>query len=436
MKARDRGRRLGSLLYNAGGPGAPGVVDVADGSWTAGEKARTRYDLVGLDPRGLGASAPISCSGKEPAQPEEPPRTVADAKKAFAGAREFARSCQRGSGKVLAHMDSASVARDLDVLRSVLGDDKLDYTGISYGTFFGQQYRKLFPDRAGRMVLDGVVNPARDMRQVVLLDVRTTEEALRRCADDLVARGDLRLGATGREIVQRITDLVADLERAPLEGPGDRRLTGATVSGYLRTVTNREHWGQLTDDLLAAMNGDAGAFDHMEEEGAAGAGEEGGGDEKPTPQQEKAERTEDIGNPAVLCLDSRGAPKSPQDMLHVADEFARKSPLFGRAFAWQMLDCATWPIAPTGKVEPIEAAGAPPVLLVSYTTGDPQTPLENAQAVNRQLANSSLLVRKGQGHGAYASQTPSACTDRAVDACLVDGNPPEKIANRPSRGRR
>ncbi|MEU4928667.1 alpha/beta hydrolase [Streptomyces yokosukanensis] len=431
VKAQDRSRRLGSLLYNPGGPGAPGAADVADGTWTAGERARARYDLVGFDPRGLGASAPIECPGGVPQEPEDLPRTVADAEKAFTAARALARSCHRGSGTVLAHMDSASVARDLEVLRRVLGDDRLNYTGISYGTFLGRQYMRLFPDKVGRFVLDGVVDPARDMRQVALLDVRTDEEALRRYAADLVARGDLRLGATSEDVVRRITGLVADLERTPLRGPGGRRLTGSAVSAYLRTVTRQENWGRLTDALAAAVDGDAGAFDDMARDGAAGAGEEGAaGDEESAPGQEEQERTEAMGNPAVLCLDSRGAPRSPREMLDLADEFARKSPLFGRGIAWQMLDCATWPIAPTGKVEPVTAPGAPPVLLVSYTD-DPQTPLENARAVKAQLADSALLVRTGQGHGAYASETPSQCTDRVVDAYLVDGRLPEGITNCP-----
>ncbi|WP_189953988.1 alpha/beta hydrolase [Streptomyces alanosinicus] len=431
VKAQDHGRRLGSLLYNPGGPGAPGAVDVAEGSWQAGKEARARYDLVGFDPRGLGASSPIECPDGAPQEPEDTPRTVAEAEKAFAAARGLARSCQKGSGMVLAHMDSVSVARDLDVLRSVLGDRRLNYTGISYGTFLGQQYMKLFPDKVGRMVLDGVVNPARDMRQVALLDVRTAEEALRRYAGHLVAQGDLRLGATPEDVIQRITGLVADLERSPLTGPEGRRLTDSTVSAHLRTATRQENWRPLTDALVAATHGDAGAFDRMDEEGAAGAGEDGtGGADETTPQQEKQERTEAMGNAAVLCLDSRGAPTSPREMLDTADEFARKSPLFGRGFAWQMLDCATWPVAATGKTEPITARTAPPVLLVSYTD-DPQTPLENARAVHRQLAHSSLLVRTGQGHGAYASQTPSACTDRVVDAYLVGGRLPEDAANCP-----
>ncbi len=192
------------------------------------------------------------------------------------------------------------------------------------------------------------------------------------------------------------------------------------MSRYLRTALNdEESWKQLTNALAAALDGDMSAFEHFES---------GTGGERPTPQEEQAEENMSLSMPAVLCLDSPSAPKSPKEMLHTADAFAERSPLFGRSLAWQMIDCASWPLAPTGVVGPIKGSGAAPVLLVSYTD-DPRTPLTNAQAVHRQLDNSSLLVRKGQGHGAYASEAPSTCTDRAVDRYLVGGKLPDKVAN-------
>ncbi|MFJ9855420.1 alpha/beta hydrolase [Streptomyces sp. NPDC101150] len=379
-----------------------------------------RGDLVGFDPRGIAGSGQIRCPNGAPEEPENPPRSEAEAEKAFADATQRARACQRASGAVFAHMDSVSVARDLDVLRTVLGDAKLNYTGVSYGTFLGQQYMKLFPEKVGRMVLDGVVNPAADMQQVTLLDVKTSEDALRRYARDLVARGDDRLGDTAGEVVLRLARFAKELERKPLQAADGADITDATLSGFLRTALNdEESWQRLTNALVAALDGDVSAFEHFDS-GTGGA--------RPTPQEEQAEKDTSLSMPAVLCLDSPSAPKSPKEMLHTADAFADQSPLFGRIFAWQMIDCATWPLAPTGVVGPIKGSGAAPVLLVSYTD-DPRTPLTNAQAVHRQLDDSSLLVRKGRGHGAYASENPSTCTDRAVDRYLVGGKLPDKVAN-------
>lgn len=426
VQAKDHRHRLGSLFYNPGGPGAGGAADVADGNWQAGEQARARYDLVGFDPRGTAGSGQIKCPDGVVQEPENPPRTEAGAEKAFADASRRAQACRRASGAVLAHMDSMSVARDLDVLRTVLGDTKLNYTGISYGTFIGQQYMKLFPDKVGRMVLDGVVNPAADMQQVARLDVKTSDDAMRRYAQHLVARGDDRLGATAGDVLRRLTVFARKLEHAPLQGTDGEKFTDATLSAYLgAAVTAEESWNSLTKALVAAVHGDGAAFERFDAETVGGSG-----GEKPTPQEERDEENISMSLPAVLCLDSPSAPKSPKEMLDTADAFARQSPLFGRSYAWQMIDCATWPIAPTGVAKPIKASGAAPVLLVSYTD-DSQTPLENAQAVHRQLDNSSLLVRKGQGHGAYASETPSSCTDRAVDRYLVGGKLPAGAANCP-----
>jgi len=424
VQAKDHSRRLGSLLFNPGGPGAGGAADVANGNWQAGAQARARYDLVGFDPRGIAGSGQIKCPDGVAEEPENPPRTASQAEKAFADATRRARACQKASGSVLAHMDSVSVARDLDVLRTVLGDAKLNYTGVSYGTFIGQQYMKLFPGKVGRMVLDGVVNPAADLRQVARLDLKTSDDAVRRYARGLVARGDDRLGAGTGEILRRLTTFAEELDRKPLHGAGGEEFTGADLSMYLgMAVSGDVSWQRLTTALVAALHGDVTAFDRLD---AEAAGESG--DQEPTPQEERTEENESMSMSAVLCLDSPSAPKTPQQMLATADAFARQSPLFGRSYAWQMIDCATWPIAPTGAAEPVKAAGAAPVLLVSYTD-DQLTPLANARAVHRQLDHSSLLVRKGQGHAAYASDPPSTCTDRAVDRYLVGGELPGKGAN-------
>ncbi|MFI9357772.1 alpha/beta hydrolase [Streptomyces lydicus] len=426
VQAKDHSHRLGSLLFNPGGPGAGGAADVADGNWQAGGQARARYDLVGFDPRGTAGSGQIKCPDGVAQEPENPPRTEAEAQKVFADGTRRARACQRASGAVLAHMDSVSVARDMDVLRTVLGDAKLNYTGYSYGTFIGQQYMKLFPGKVGRMVLDSVVNPAADMRQVAQLDVKTSDDAVRRYAHHLVARGDDRLGATTEEIMRRLTTFAKKLDRKPLRGADGEDFTNSTLSTYLGTAaTDEASWKRLTPALVSALNGDVTALDRLDA-GAAG----GSGGQKPTPQEARAEENESLSMSGVLCLDSPSAPKSPKEMLDTADAFAKQSPLFGRSYAWQMIDCATWPIAPTGAAEPVKASGAAPVLLVSYTD-DQLTPLTNARAVHRQLAHSSLLVRKGQGHGAYASGHPSPCTDRAVDSYLVGGKLPDKTVNCP-----
>ncbi|MEU4995976.1 alpha/beta hydrolase [Streptomyces sp. NPDC021622] len=418
-KATDHDRRLGSLLYNPGGPGAGGAADVADGNWQAGERARARYDLVGFDPRGIGGSAPITCPDENSLTDhglDNSPRGKAEAEETYAAAAERAKACRKASGPVFDHMDSVSVARDLDILRAVLGDKRLNYSGTSYGTFIGQQYMKLFPTKVGRMVLDGVVDPAADMRQVTDLDVKSAEDRLLRFAEACAARSACPLGETGGAVVDRINTFVRQLDERPLAGPDDEELTADTAAHLLtEQLADEEYWPSLADALESAMLGDATPL--MRPEPA---------DEESTKEEdERKQAQEALAQSAVLCLDTRGAPRTPQAMLDTAAELAERSPVFGRVNAWTMLDCGTWPVPPKGDVEPIKAPGAAPVLLVSYTD-DAATPLSNAQAVQAQLERGSLLIREGTGHGAYASD--SACTDRSVDAYLVNGTLPTKKA--------
>ncbi|MGW6705900.1 alpha/beta hydrolase [Streptomyces sp. NPDC054956] len=439
VKAEDRAGRLGSLLHNPGGPGAGAAADVASGAWKPGDKASARYDLVGFDPRGIGDSAPVGCpTGKNAPQGADltrMPRTEAEADKAFAEAGARAKACQKASGPVFAHMDTASVARDLDIIRTVLGDAKLTYVGTSYGTYIGQKYAQLFPDRVGRLVLDGVVDPGRDMRQVTDLDVTVTQAEFQRYAEECAAGGRCPLGATGDEVVSRVTAFVQSLDGKPLPGPdGEELTTTVATDAVTKLLPRKEDWPLLTRALAAGLAGNAtplmsltkdnGTPDGGDPGDTAGRGRAVGG----VAPRADADFNSDIAQMAVLCLDSK-APRTARELLDAAETLAGKSPLFGRTNAWSMVDCAAWPVPPAGGPERITAAGAPPVLLVSYTH-DVATPLDNARAVQADLGNASLIIREGTGHGAYMSG--SACTDRFVDDYLVEGVLPPKTANCPS----
>ncbi|MFE0132529.1 alpha/beta hydrolase [Streptomyces sp. NPDC059037] len=425
IKATDQDRRLGSLLYNPGGPGAGAAADVASGAWKAGDKTMARYDLIGFDPRGIGESAPITCPKGENA-PQGPdltfsPRTRSEADTVFADAAARAKACKQVSGPVFSHMDSASVARDLDIMRAALGDKKLTYIGTSYGTYIGQKYAQLFPDRTGRLVLDGVVDPGMDMRQVTALDVKVAQDAFRRYAQDCAAQGSCPFGATADQAVDEITTFVRSLDEEPVAGLDGEDVTTEAATGSVAAVLSREEeWPALTEALDAAMDGDGAPLMRLAEDEAAPQD----GDRRGPVRRVDADFNSDIAQSAVLCLDSK-APRSARQLLDDARELAERSPLFGASNAWTLLDCAAWPVPPTGSVEPITAPGAPPLLLVSFTR-DAATPLENARTVQKNLGTASLITRQGAGHGAYVSG--SACTDRLVDTYLVDGAVPSRNA--------
>lgn len=436
IKAKDQGRRIGSLLNNPGGPGVGGAADVATGAWQPGDAVMARYDVIGFDPRGTGESAPITCpEAKETSGVGSSgflPRTRAEAEEHFAAAADHAKACQKASGPVFGHMDSESVARDMDVMRAVLGDTKLTYVGTSYGTFIGQKYAQLFPARVGRLVLDSVVDPGRDMRQVTDQDVKVTREGFERYAKDCAGRGGCPLGATAEAAVAKATRLVTGLDDRPLPGgDGEEVDSGAAADAITKVVFQKKEWPKLTRALAAALSGDGKPLARLGEEDKENkdkpGGQRSGRVRSPRPRAD-ADSNSDIAQSAVLCLDGK-APRSAGEVFEAAEELARTSPMFGRSQAWSMVECAAWPVPPTGRVEPITAPGAPPLLLLSYTL-DAATPLENARAVQKNLGTASLVIRQGAGHGAYVSG--SVCTDRHVDAYLVDGTVPPKNTRCPN----
>ena len=163
VPARKASKRIGSLVVNPGGPGGSGVDYAKAADFIVGKKVRDAYDVVGFDPRGVGRSAPIDCLtdtaldaflGSDPTPDDD-----AEEETFAATARGFAQACGTTAGPLLGHVSTADAARDMDVLRAALGEEKLTYLGKSYGTYLGTTYADLFPKQVGRMVLDGVVAP-------------------------------------------------------------------------------------------------------------------------------------------------------------------------------------------------------------------------------------------------------------------------------------
>lgn len=192
--ATDPSRRVGSLVVNPGGPGASGIDYAAAASLVVNPDVRARYDVVGFDPRGVGDSTPLDCV--DDAQLDESfsssdasPDTPAEVDDLLAGSAELRSGCEQRSGDLLPHVGTQDVARDLDVLRAVLGDERLTYLGKSYGTSIGTEYARQFPARSGRLVLDGAIDPTLDEKAVLLGQAEGFELALSRFVDDCLTAG-------------------------------------------------------------------------------------------------------------------------------------------------------------------------------------------------------------------------------------------------------
>lgn len=414
-KATGPGSRLGSLQVNPGGPGgsAIGYLQAYAGIGYPAE-VRARYDMVAIDPRGVARSEPVEClTGKEMdayTQVDQTPDDAAETARLAASFQAFAAGCEKRSGTVLPFVSTVDSARDMDVLRAVLGDRKLAYVGASYGTFLGATYAELFPDRAGRLVLDGALDPALPARQVNRDQTAGFETAFRSFAADCVARAGCPLGNTSvADASARLKKFFAELDAHPVP-TGESRELGESLgtTGVLTAMYDENAWSQLREGLASAMKGDGAGLLAL-----ADSYYERGSDGSYTNLM--------YANAAVNCLDLPAAFSRPQDVEASVPEFEQASPVFGRSFAWAALNCAYWPTPATGKPHRIEAKGADPILVVG-TTKDPATPYKWAQALAGQLSAGRLLTYEGDGHTAYGRG--SDCVDSVINAYLVKGTVP------------
>ncbi|CAL9456879.1 Carboxylesterase A [Streptomyces sp. enrichment culture] len=418
IRARASGaadRRIGSLIFNFGGPGGSGVTTLpAFGDDYA--KLRTRYDLVSFDPRGVGRSAPVECLDDQRLdayfQQDATPDDAAERTALVDNTEEFNAACEKNSKKMLPHVATTDAARDMDLMRQVLGDDKLHYFGISYGTELGGVYAHLFPKKVGRAVFDAVVDPTQDSEQGSLGQAKGFQRALDNYAENCVSQTeDCPVGDTAEDVKNRIAALLKKLDREPIPGISPRELTQtAATSGIAQSLYSQDLWEYLTEGLEQAYDGDGRILMALAD-ALNGRGENG----------EYSNIT--AANVAINCADD----KPRYDTAYVRKklpEFRAASPLFGDYLAWSMVSCTDWAVAGAADHPDVSAPGAPPILVVG-NTGDPATPYEGAGRMVDALGSDVgvELTYEGQGHGAYDSK--NACVREAVDGYLLDGRTPK-----------
>ncbi|MBO1415450.1 alpha/beta hydrolase [Streptomyces sp. FH025] len=415
-RAKDEQNRLGSLIFNFGGPGASGVATLPALASTYAS-LNTRYDLVSFDPRGVGASAGVKCLDDHGmdvnAAVDNTPATPAEVKALDESNAQFTAACEHNSGAVLPYVDTESAARDLDLMRQVLGDDKLSYFGISYGTQLGGVYAHLFPKEVGRVVLDSVVDPTKDPEQLALGQAQgfqlAFEDFMKACAAQLGA--SCPTGAGGAEGTAKVAGLLQDLEHSPLPTAGGRQLTESlAVTGIAGALYSQETWPALAVGLTEATQ--RGAGDTLLKLADALLGRDSQGHYNNL----------NAANRAISCVDARQR-YSDQDVEQKLSQFRAASPVFGAFTAWGLTGCTGWPVAGKTDHPEVSAEGAAPILVVG-TTGDPATPVEGARAMAEQLGPGVgiTVTLNGEGHGGYNSGNP--CLKRTVDAYLLDGTVP------------
>ncbi|WP_030232417.1 MULTISPECIES: alpha/beta hydrolase [unclassified Streptomyces] len=411
----DRSERIGSLIFNFGGPGASGVKALP-GFGEGFETLRTRYDLVSFDPRGVGRSDPVLCANDQQLdayfQQDATPDDTAERTELLDSTKEFNDACERNSEQILPHVRTTDAARDLDLMRQVLGDDKLHYFGFSYGTELGGVYAHLFPQRVGRVVFDAVVDPTRNPEQSSLGQAEGFQLALDNYAEDCVSKsGGCPVGDSAQDVKERIATLLKDLDRKPIPGVFPRELTqSAATGGIIQALYSKELWQYLTEGLQQAYDGDGSILMALSDTNN-GRSENGEYDNSAA------------AHTAISCADA----KPRYDAAYVErklPEFRAASPLFGDSLAWGMIGCTDWAVAGAADHPDVSAPGAAPILVVG-NTGDPATPYEGARKMVEALGKGVgvELTYRGQGHGAYDSK--NKCVQGAVNGYLLDGKVPK-----------
>lgn len=416
VRASSSAQRVGSLVVNPGGPGGSGVDYARAASQIVGTEVRRRFDVVGLDPRGVGQSAPIDCLsdadldtflGMDPT-----PDDTAEEQAFVAEAKVLADGCRQRGGALLAHVSTEDAARDMDILRATLGEPQLHYLGKSYGTFLGATYADLFPARVGRFVLDGVVPPDLTSAELSEGQARGFDLATRAYVTSCVKRSDCPVGTSVEEGMQWIRDFLRGVDSQPLRVTGDARVTqlgeGWASMGIGYAMYAQSLWPSLTTAFREAKNGAGSALMDL--------------------AYQYADRTSSgryTGNImeviyAVNCLDRPDTADLPT-VERNADAFARVAPTWGRMLAWGSVPCGVWPIQTGRTPKKVTAAGSGPIIVVG-TTRDPATIYEWSVRLRDQLANAVLITYDGDGHTAYTRS--NSCVDKPIDAYYVSGTVP------------
>ena len=422
IRHRANGKSLGSLLVNPGGPGGSGVDFVAYGADSAvSSTVAANYDIVGWDPRGVGQSTPVTCY-TDPKQTDEVLYGTFDDDYGTQGwideltteEEAFSAACEENTGELLAHVDSASTARDMDLIRALLGDEKLNYMGYSYGTFLGTMYAELFPQNVGRMVLDGALDPTVSSLDELKVQMAGFDGAFRAYMADCLDSGDCPFSGSVDNALEQARGVLDSVTAKHLVNDDGRVLDSATLATAIsENLYSQNFWVDMTSMFQALRQGDpseaflnADYYNQRNPDGSYGT------------------NSFEVYT-AVNCLDG-DFDTDPHSTLEGLAEIDAAAPILGKYFAYDdysVLDtaCTHWPVPHADLPTSYDAAGAPPILVIG-TTNDPATPLVWAQSLAKQLSSGVLITHKGEGHTAY--NQGNTCVDGSVDDYFVKGTVP------------
>lgn len=421
-KRKAEGKAIGSLFVNPGGPGGGGQEMAESAPQYFSEDILKNFDVIGFDPRGVGESTPVDClddaqlGAQLEASFDKTPEGQAQYKQAISN---VAAACGQKSGDLLKFVGTESAARDIDVMRHVLGDPKLYYVGYSYGTSLGGMYADLFPSNVGRLVLDGAVSSNATNFDQTAAQVKGFDDALTAYLKNCLAGEKCPFKGSVDEARKQIGDLLAASLKTPISTKNpERPLTQAAfMLGLITPLYDDSAWPMLSqafDQLLTKNDGTLFQifFD-------AYSGRKG----------DKFTNNSVESNWAINCAD-QPAMGNEAEWQEDAKKIAQMAPVFGPTYGYEEYMCAAWPFQPKEKHKAYKAEGSAPIVVVG-TKGDPATPYQWAVDFSKALDNSVLVTYEGEGHTAYGRST--TCVSEPIDKYLLNGTVPKDGLSCPAK---
>ncbi|MDQ1598019.1 MAG: hypothetical protein QOI70_1443 [Microbacteriaceae bacterium] len=420
-RASATGKRLGSLFVNPGGPGASGYDLVHDDlNFAVSKTLQTSYDVIGWDPRGVGRSTPVKCYDNKgldnfiygvAKNPVNSPLWVTEVTEQ---AKDFAAACLKNTGPVLQYVDTQSTVHDLDMLRAVVGDTKLNYLGYSYGSDIGMYYDALFPSKVGHLVLDGATDSTLSIFDVDLAQSRAFEDELKAYLAACPTSKGCPFTGSVADSLATISALYDRLTVSPIVSPTGRILDNNVLDTAINSALyDQSSWPYLSDMFTEINQGDTDtAF--VLADSYNGRNPDGTYKDNST-----------VAFLAISCLDypvvTDPAELAREDALLVA-----AAPTLTRPSVIGDVTCENWPFANRTPPPVVTGKGKAPILVLA-STGDPATPYQWGVALSKELVGARLVTRHGEGHTAFNRGIP--CIDNTVNRYFVTGAVPSKDPN-------
>jgi pimeloyl-ACP methyl ester carboxylesterase len=405
-------KKLGSLIVNPGGPGGSGVEYAYAAEYIFSPAILDRYDIVGFDPRGVSRSAPIRCLSDKELDANNNSDSKPDNEKEFqqilTDTKKYVEIC-KDKNKHLTSYSTANVARDMDILREAVGDKQLNYMGKSYGTYLGTLYAQFFPDKVGRVVLDGAVDPTISNFQQTLTQAVGFDQAFSSFAKDCASKKNCTIPKGKVAAIAEMQKLFAQAAKKPLPTKNSNRTLSETMM-VLGTASamydSATGWPKLRKAIAEAQKGNGDKFLDL-------------ADEYTGRQSDGSYPNNEFDSGAVIdCLDV-DEPRTVAQIKGDAETFTERAPLFGPYLAYGGLTCKYFGQSQEVTISPTDTNNS---IVVIGTTGDPATPYEWAQGLNKLLTNSVLVSLTGEGHTGQGQG--NACVDDQIDDFYLIGKVP------------